>query len=730
MRLLSNEADSNASLLSCFKLFNENRNHLNLYFVKIKILILSLLLFKTLISDAQNVSNNLSWVPGSSSTSATSPSFNFCNGPVTYSIASSIGFKNVATAGDPNYTIGLVTPAYIYDPSLSIPMAITFSQPVCHLRIRFCDLDGGQNEYLSSISTPYNGLTDVIGHFSNPGNSTQVNSNIDNAKGWVEWDGPITNLTFTYNRPGPGCGLIIDSIVFECCSNLPCSNPPNAGTNNAVSICTQGTPQNLFPLLGTGVSVNGTWTNPAGAAVTMPYNPVTMSPGAYTYTVDSSGCVSSAVITVTEITPTVTAILTDVTCPGMANGSAAFTVTNATEYSLNGGPHAAIPTPFVINGLAAGAYEVVVYNIGGCTSTENFTIGEPQVSLPLITSVSPDQVVCPGEVSTITATGSGGSLPYTFTWFTNTGIVGTGATINVTTNQTTQYGVIMTEACGSMPDTAFMTISVQQPLNPILTPDDPDGCFPHHVVFSNNTTGAGNVLTSTIDFGDGSPIITTNGMDTCSHTYKSAGTYTVSITSVSDNGCVYSNVFTNMITAVGPTANFMVSPNPTTIFETHVMLTNNSSTDVVNYSWFIQDGTPATSSSENVSVDLPEGIVGNYNVTLVVTNADGCVDSITKIVQVLSDVIIYAPNTFTPDGNEFNQTWFVYIDGIDIYQFDLQIYDRWGELIWECHDPKGVWDGTYQGLIVPYGGYTWTLNTREIISDKKYTFNGHINVIR
>lgn len=532
-----------------------------------------------------------------------------------------------------------------------------------------------------------------------------------------------TTLTLTVYPTGhPLCATTDDVNVSISASAYP-------GANNTLSICAQGTPQDLFPLLGPGASVNGTWKNPAGAAVTMPYDPITMNPGVYTYSVDSNGCVSSATITVTEITPSVTAVPTDVSCHGMPNGSVALTVTSATEYSLDGGPNTPIPTPFVINGLAVGSYQVVVYNVAGCTDTVDFTLNEPPALV--ITSVSQDLVVCSGDISTVTAVGSGGSSPYTFTWFTNTGIVGTGATINVTTNQTTQYGVILTETCGSMPDTAFMTIVVPQPLVPTLTPDDADGCFPHHVIFSNTTPGPGAVLMSTIDFGDGSQPITTNAMDTCSHTYDLPGTYTVSITSVSDSGCVYSNTFTNMITVYGnPHADFNISPNPTTIFETHVLLNNNSSTDVVSYSWSIQGGTPATSSLEDVSVDLPEGVVGNYNVTLVVTNEHGCVDSVTKIAQVLSDVILYAPNTFTPDGDEFNQLWFLHIDGIDIYQFDLKVFNRWGELIWESHDPKGAWDGTYQGKIVPYGGYTWVLETREIVSDKKYTFNGHINVIR
>ncbi len=205
------------------------------------LLSLVLVLCLVFVSNAQTVSNNLSWVSATSVTSGTSPSFTFCNGQVTYSITSPIGFKNISAAGDPNYTTGLVTPGAIFDPSLSIPMAISFSQPVCNLRIRFTDLDGGQNEYLSAISPAYTGLTDVVGDFSNPGGSTQVNSNMDNARGWVEWSGSLTNVSFNYNRPGPGCGLIIDSIIFECCSAAsPCSQYPVLNIGNDTMLC-QGT---------------------------------------------------------------------------------------------------------------------------------------------------------------------------------------------------------------------------------------------------------------------------------------------------------------------------------------------------------------------------------------------------------------------------------------------------------------------------------------------------------
>lgn len=532
-----------------------------------------------------------------------------------------------------------------------------------------------------------------------------------------------TTLTLSVYPTGHPLCVTTDQV------NINISASANPGTNNTLAICSQGAPADLFPLLGPAASPNGTWTNPAGAAVTMPYNPITMNPGAYTYTVDSNGCISSAVITVTEINPTVTAVPTAADCHGIANGSVTLTATNATEYSLNGAPNLPIPAPFILTGLAAGNYQVIVYNVGGCTAQVDFVITEP-VALA-VTSITPNTVVCSGDASTLTATGTGGSSPYTFTWLTDAGIQGVGTTINVNTVSTTQYCVVLTEACGSAPDSACMIITVPQPLNLTLTPDDADGCFPHHVIFSNVTPGPGAPVTNTIDFGDGTPVVTTNALDTCSHTYEHPGVYTVSIVSVSDTGCTYTNTFTDMITVYdNPTASFTISPNPTTIFETHIQLNNTSTTDVVSYSWSIPGAEPNNSTLENVGIDLPEGVVGNYEIKLVVTTEHGCIDSVSQIAQVLSDVILYAPNTFTPDGDEFNQTWFLYIDGIDIQQFNLLIFNRWGEVVWESNDPQGSWDGTYQGIIVPNGQYTWTLETKELISDKKYTFNGYINVLR
>ena len=126
----------------------------------------------------------------------------------------------------------------------------------------------------------------------------------------------------------------------------------------------------------------------------------------------------------------------------------------------------------------------------------------------------------------------------------------------------------------------------------------------------------------------------------------------------------------------------------------------------------------------------PEGVPAKYPVTLYVTTEHGCVDSTTRDVLVVSEVILYAPNTFTPDGDEFNQNWNFVIMGIDIYDFNLKIFDRWGEMIWESNDPAIGWDGTYNGRIVQQGMYSWVIECKDQFNDAKHVFDGHINVLR
>ena len=148
------------------------------------------------------------------------------------------------------------------------------------------------------------------------------------------------------------------------------------------------------------------------------------------------------------------------------------------------------------------------------------------------------------------------------------------------------------------------------------------------------------------------------------------------------------------------------------------------------YSWTLEGATPSSSNVQGPRVKYPDGVEADYSVTLIATSPYGCIDSLTRIVKVNAEILLYAPNAFTPDGNEFNQTWKVHMDGIDIYSFHAQIYNRWGELIWESRDIEIGWDGTFNGEIMKDGAYIWTIDVLDQYSDKKYNFNGHVSIIR
>jgi gliding motility-associated-like protein len=156
----------------------------------------------------------------------------------------------------------------------------------------------------------------------------------------------------------------------------------------------------------------------------------------------------------------------------------------------------------------------------------------------------------------------------------------------------------------------------------------------------------------------------------------------------------------------------------------------NSSSDVISWQWDSPESSNTSSSIQNPSFIFPEGIIGDYPITLYVTTELGCTDSVVTILNVISEVIMYAPNAFTPDGDSHNQTWKIHIQGIDETSFHLLIFNRWGEIIWETKDVNSEWDGTYKGQPVNDGFYNWTATAKDLYTDKKIPFVGSISLLK
>ena len=177
-----------------------------------------------------------------------------------------------------------------------------------------------------------------------------------------------------------------------------------------------------------------------------------------------------------------------------------------------------------------------------------------------------------------------------------------------------------------------------------------------------------------------------------------------------------------------PTADFTFTPNePVSLYSE--LSTTNLSTNADIYNWTIPG--IASSSAYQPKFDIEEVSPGQYIIRLDVETNEGCRDSMIRGFELLDDLIIYVPNAFTPDGDNYNNEFKpILTSGFDIYTYSLFIFDRWGEIMFESHDHLVGWDGTYLDKLVPDGTYIWKINVKESRSDKKRTFEGHVTILR
>ena len=352
---------------------------------------------------------------------------------------------------------------------------------------------------------------------------------------------------------------------------------------------------------------------------------------------------------------------------------------------------------------------MIVEDNNGCQSiVEDITIGENGALV--VTTVVVDETcvnVCDGS---ITWNVVGGNAPYSYSY----------NGINVPSNSASNlcggiYNYIVTDNSGC----AAVGSDTIQPgilVVPSIVSVIPDGCTDicdGQVAVTSNT----GVTYSLNGISNGTGIFT----DLCE------GNKVVTVTDA--NGCT--NSITVLVTSIPSTvANFTHLPSSVTIFENTVNFTNES-INADQFVWEISgdQGYFVTYNSVDVEHVFPSD-TGEYTICLTAINTAGCQDEYCISIVVEDEIVIFVPNTFTPDGDEYNQTFRAYVNGIDIYDFDFLIFNRWGELIWENNDPEIGWDGTYNGNIVQAGTYTWKIVVKDLEFDYRKTYTGHVNMLK
>lgn len=369
---------------------------------------------------------------------------------------------------------------------------------------------------------------------------------------------------------------------------------------------------------------------------------------------------------------------------------------------------------------------VSVYPIGhpACGSTDNALVS---IATEPIHGVDSTIIICSNLLAPLNLfTSIDPLIPQNGTW---TNPVGTVLTMPIL-SQTLPVGVYtydypMNNCFGH--DVVKLNVTHEQSIFPLLAVLDPDICIGDSSYFTN-ITESDNVFASMVYFGDGDSLLTSE-LDPFNHYYQNVGIYELKITTVSNLGCIYNNIFPALeVVHALPTANFGTSPSVLTTMAPQADLIDMSSNDVINYSWFMPGSSPDTANTQLASVNYPILIPGDYSVSLTVSNFYGCKDSITKIVRVEDVASIYIPNSFTPNGDELNNTLIIVTNGIELQEFKFTIYDRWGEVIFVTFDVNNGWDGTFGSQLVQAGVYQWTLEAVDALTNIPILRNGFINV--
>jgi gliding motility-associated-like protein len=319
-----------------------------------------------------------------------------------------------------------------------------------------------------------------------------------------------------------------------------------------------------------------------------------------------------------------------------------------------------------------------------------------------------NDTICPGYDASFTIIPTGGFQGYNYLWTSNgTALNENSNTLEINPEIETEYCVTVSDICESSEKTECGKIIMREVPNPQFVTDIRAGCAPQTITFSDITSY--NLAETETDTYTWHIEGTVYNDSSFIHTFENPGDFDVSLEVFTQFGCHNEIDSLAYITIHElPEATFYVISNPTTIFETEVSMINNTLGDNNTYEWVNIGGIPSSSNEEAPKVTYPEGIADDYPVYLYVTNEFGCEGFTEDIVHIIPDVIIYAPNAFTPDGDNLNNEWRVYIDGIDVTEYHLYMFNRWGEIVWESFNPEGQWDGSYNGSLVPDGTYVWS----------------------
>lgn len=248
-----------------------------------------------------------------------------------------------------------------------------------------------------------------------------------------------------------------------------------------------------------------------------------------------------------------------------------------------------------------------------------------------------------------------------------------------------------------------------------------EGCQPLTVSFDNESDIESGYFISSYQWNLGNGNSSTQ--ENPQTVYVDSGYYDIQLIVTTTNGC---DDTLQVIDAIEswprPVAEFVSEDESYTMYFPTVRLSD-LSVGASQWNWEMGDG--ANLYEQNPEHTYQEA--GNYQVIQTVENSYGCDDTYSQRIVVEPIVTMYVPNAFTPNSDDKNEVFKA--EGVGFSEFEMSIYNRWGELIFYTANMDEGWDGTYKGKQVEAGMYVYKISGSDI-SNHYQEYTGEVFLLR
>lgn len=279
---------------------------------------------------------------------------------------------------------------------------------------------------------------------------------------------------------------------------------------------------------------------------------------------------------------------------------------------------------------------------------------------------------------------------------------------------------------GGCTDTAWEIVRVEPPFpQPEWIVDRDSGCPPFTVRFTNQSQNANRYIWF---FGDGSRSEEKDPV----HVYKWSGYYDVTLIAKGPGGEGVTEKRYHLKVLNRPYTYFQLAPSVLYLPQAN-LITKNLTTGSVAYQWDVFKSANGQNVGNSTRVEpyftLPD--TGYYDVRLISVSNQGCYDTLQlpDVVYVNPRGFVYIPDAFTPNRDDRNDAFKPV--GLNLQKdfYTFQIFNRWGQLIFESNDPEKGWDGTFNGQLCQSGVYVYKLQAKFYNGDNA-NYDGIVHLMR